>query len=50
VKVPDYSLTLGIPAKVVKMLSEGDQKRTREQLDEAYQKSREYLKIFMKEC
>jgi carbonic anhydrase/acetyltransferase-like protein (isoleucine patch superfamily) len=49
VKVPDYSLTLGIPAKVVKMLSEGDQKRTKEQLDEAYQKSRKYLKIFRKE-
>jgi carbonic anhydrase/acetyltransferase-like protein (isoleucine patch superfamily) len=48
VKVPDYSLTLGIPAKVVKMLSEGDQKRIKEQLDEAYQKSRKYLKIFTK--
>jgi carbonic anhydrase/acetyltransferase-like protein (isoleucine patch superfamily) len=48
-KIPDHSLTLGIPAKVVRMLSEVDEKRTEEQMDEAYGKSRKYLKIFMKE-
>ena len=48
-KIPDDSLTLGIPAKVVKMLSEADQKRTEEQLGEAYGKSRKYLKVFAKE-
>jgi len=48
-KIPDHSLTLGIPAKVVRMLGEADQKKTEEQLDEAYGKSRKYLKIFMEE-
>jgi len=48
-KIPDHSLTLGIPDKVLRMLSEADEKRTEEQLDEAYGKSRKYLKIFMKE-
>ena len=43
-KIPDQSLALGIPAKVVRMLSEIDQKRTEEQLEEAYLKSRKYLK------
>jgi carbonic anhydrase/acetyltransferase-like protein (isoleucine patch superfamily) len=45
-KVPDSSLVLGIPAKVVKKLEEGDLQRSKEQLEEAYEKSRKYLKIF----
>jgi len=48
IKVPDHSLVLGIPAKVVRMLGEKDRKRTEEQLAEAYEKSRKYLKIFGK--
>ncbi|HMK51542.1 MAG TPA: gamma carbonic anhydrase family protein, partial [Thermodesulfobacteriota bacterium] len=48
-KIPDQSLALGIPAKVVRMLSEIDQKRTEEQLEEAYLKSRKYLKVFTEE-
>jgi len=48
-KIPDHSLVLGIPAKVVRMLSEEDRKRSEEQLAEAYEKSRKYLKIFEKE-
>jgi carbonic anhydrase/acetyltransferase-like protein (isoleucine patch superfamily) len=47
-KIPDDSLVLGIPAKVVRVLSEEDQKRSEEQLAEAYEKSRKYLKIFEK--
>jgi carbonic anhydrase/acetyltransferase-like protein (isoleucine patch superfamily) len=47
-KIPDDSLVLGIPAKVVKTLDEKDRKRTEEQLAEAYEKSRKYLKIFGK--
>jgi carbonic anhydrase/acetyltransferase-like protein (isoleucine patch superfamily) len=47
-KIPDDSLVLGIPAKVVKTLEEKDRKRSEEQLDEAYEKSRKYLKIFGK--
>jgi carbonic anhydrase/acetyltransferase-like protein (isoleucine patch superfamily) len=45
-KIPDHSLVLGIPAKVVRMLSEEDRRRSEEQLAEAYEKSRKYLKIF----
>ena len=45
-KIPDDSLVLGIPAKVVRMLNEEDRKRSEEQLVEAYEKSRKYLKIF----
>jgi carbonic anhydrase/acetyltransferase-like protein (isoleucine patch superfamily) len=45
-KIPDDSLVLGIPAKVVKTLDEQDRKRSEEQLAEAYEKSRKYLKIF----
>lgn len=48
-KIPDQSLALGIPVKVVRMLSEIDQKRTEEQLEEAYRKSRKYLKVFTEE-
>jgi carbonic anhydrase/acetyltransferase-like protein (isoleucine patch superfamily) len=48
-KIPDHSLTLGIPAKVVRMLSEVEQRRAEEQLEEAYRKSRKYLKAFTKE-
>jgi carbonic anhydrase/acetyltransferase-like protein (isoleucine patch superfamily) len=45
-KIPDDSLVLGIPARVVKTLDEKDRKRSEEQLAEAYEKSRKYLKIF----
>jgi carbonic anhydrase/acetyltransferase-like protein (isoleucine patch superfamily) len=45
-KIPEDSLVLGIPAKVVKTLEEKDRKRSEEQLAEAYEKSRKYLKIF----
>jgi carbonic anhydrase/acetyltransferase-like protein (isoleucine patch superfamily) len=45
-KIPDNSLVLGIPAKVVKTLDEKDRKRSEEQLAEACKKSRKYLKIF----
>jgi carbonic anhydrase/acetyltransferase-like protein (isoleucine patch superfamily) len=48
-KIPDHSLTLGLPAKVVRGLSEVEQQRAEEQLDEAYGKSRKYFKIFAKE-
>jgi len=47
-RIPDDSLVLGIPAKVVKTLDEKDRKRSEEQLAEAYEKSRKYLKIFGK--
>jgi len=47
-KVPDETLVLGIPAKVSKTLDERDQKRSAEQLLEAYEKSRKYLEIFVK--
>ena len=45
-KIPDLSLAMGIPAKVVRSLDEADQRRSEEQLAEAHEKSREYLKIF----
>jgi carbonic anhydrase/acetyltransferase-like protein (isoleucine patch superfamily) len=45
-KIPDHSLVLGIPAKVVRSLDETDRKRSEEQVVEAYEKSRKYLKIF----
>lgn len=45
-KIPDHSLVLGIPAKVARTLGEADLKRSEEQLAEAYEKSRKYLKIF----
>jgi carbonic anhydrase/acetyltransferase-like protein (isoleucine patch superfamily) len=44
-KIPDHSLALGIPAKVVRKLDEGDLRRSKEQLGEAYEKSRKYLEI-----
>ena len=47
-KIPDDSLVLGIPAKMVKTLDEKDRQRSEEQLAEAYEKSRKYLKIFGK--
>jgi carbonic anhydrase/acetyltransferase-like protein (isoleucine patch superfamily) len=47
-RIPDDSLVLGIPAKVVKTLDEKDRKRSEEQLAEAYEKSKRYLKIFQK--
>ncbi len=48
-KIPDHSLVLGIPGKVVKSLDEKDAERSKEQLAEAYEKSRKYLKVFRKE-
>jgi carbonic anhydrase/acetyltransferase-like protein (isoleucine patch superfamily) len=45
-KIPDRSLVLGIPAKVVRRLDKVDLRRSKEQLTEAYEKSRKYLKIF----
>jgi carbonic anhydrase/acetyltransferase-like protein (isoleucine patch superfamily) len=47
-KIPDQLLVLGIPAKVVRRLDESDLKRSKEQLTEAYEKSRKYLEIFYK--
>jgi carbonic anhydrase/acetyltransferase-like protein (isoleucine patch superfamily) len=47
-RIPDDSLVLGIPAKVVRALTDEDRKRSAEQLAEAYEKSRKYLKIFGK--
>jgi carbonic anhydrase/acetyltransferase-like protein (isoleucine patch superfamily) len=44
-KIPDHSLALGIPAKVVRKLDEGDLRRSKEQLREAYEKSRKYLEV-----
>jgi carbonic anhydrase/acetyltransferase-like protein (isoleucine patch superfamily) len=47
-KIPDNSLVLGIPARVVKTLGEKDRKRSEEQLTAAYEKSRKYFNIFRK--
>jgi carbonic anhydrase/acetyltransferase-like protein (isoleucine patch superfamily) len=47
-KVPERSLVLGIPAKVVKRLDEEDLARSKGQLTEVYEKSRKYLEIFGK--
>lgn len=47
-KIPDQSLVLGIPAKVARGLDERDLERSKEQLTEAYEKSRKYLEIFSK--
>lgn len=43
-EVPERCLILGIPARVVRSLTEGEIRRSREQLQEAYEKSRIYLK------
>lgn len=48
-KIPENSLVLGIPGKVVRSLSEEERKRSEEQIAEAYEKSRKYLKIFSKD-
>ena len=45
-KIPDQSLVLGVPAKVVRGLDERDLERSKEQLTEAYEKSRKYLEIY----
>ena len=45
-KIADDSLVLGIPAKVVRTLTDDERKRSADQLTEAYEKSRKYLKIF----
>jgi carbonic anhydrase/acetyltransferase-like protein (isoleucine patch superfamily) len=47
-KIPNHSLALGIPAKVVRALEEEDRKKSEDQLAEAYEKSRKYLRIFGK--
>jgi carbonic anhydrase/acetyltransferase-like protein (isoleucine patch superfamily) len=47
-KIPNHSLVLGIPAKVVRALEEVDRKKSEDQLAEAYEKSRKYLRIFGK--
>jgi carbonic anhydrase/acetyltransferase-like protein (isoleucine patch superfamily) len=44
-KIPESCLVLGIPGKVVRSLDEEDRKRSEEQITEAYEKSRKYLKI-----
>ncbi len=49
-KIPKRSLVLGIPAKVVKELSEQEMERSKDQLEEAHEKSRKYLKIFKPPC
>jgi carbonic anhydrase/acetyltransferase-like protein (isoleucine patch superfamily) len=48
-KIPDHSLVMGIPAKVIRMLNSKDRKRSEEQMVEAYEKSKNYLKIFMRQ-
>lgn len=48
-KIPETSLALGIPGKVVRSLSEDERKRSEEQVLEAFDKSRKYLKIFSNE-
>jgi carbonic anhydrase/acetyltransferase-like protein (isoleucine patch superfamily) len=45
-KIPDDSLVLGIPARVVRTITDDERKRSADQLAEAYDKSRKYLKIF----
>ncbi|OGP75149.1 MAG: hypothetical protein A2V86_06215 [Deltaproteobacteria bacterium RBG_16_49_23] len=45
-KIPEDSLVIGIPAKVVRALTDDEKKRSAGQLNEAYEKSRKYLKIF----
>ncbi|MCX8118200.1 MAG: gamma carbonic anhydrase family protein [Desulfobacterota bacterium] len=45
-KIPEGSLVLGIPGKVVKPLDEEARRRSREQWAEAYEKAKKYLKIF----
>ncbi|MGQ9509549.1 MAG: gamma carbonic anhydrase family protein [Thermodesulfobacteriota bacterium] len=45
-KIPEASLILGVPGKIVRHLEETDRKRSEEILLEAYEKSRKYLKIF----
>lgn len=47
-KVPEDSLVLGVPGKIVRKLTDSDLKRLEEQWAEAYEKSRRYLKIFKK--
>ena len=47
-KIPDDSLVFGIPARVIRTLDEKDRKKSEQQLAEAYEKSRKYLKIFGK--
>jgi carbonic anhydrase/acetyltransferase-like protein (isoleucine patch superfamily) len=46
--IPDRSLVMGIPAKVVRKLDERDLSRSKEQLEEAFEKSRKYMKLFEK--
>lgn len=48
-KIPDHSLAMGIPARVTRALDVTDERRSKEQLAEAYEKSRIYLKLFRAE-
>jgi len=45
-KILERRSPLGIPAKVVRTLTDDERKRSADQLTEAYEKSRKYLKIF----
>ncbi len=45
-KIADESLVLGIPAKKIRTLTEDERRRSVDQLAEAYEKSRKYLKLF----
>lgn len=44
--IPDDSLVLGSPARVIRPLNETDRKRSEEQRLEVYKKSRVYLSMF----
>lgn len=45
-KIPEQSLVMGLPGKVVRKLDSQDLERSKEQRMVAYDKSRKYLKIF----
>ena len=48
-KIPDQSLCLGIPAKVIRLLNEADREKAKAQIREVYEKSRKYLEIFRRQ-
>ena len=48
-KIPDQSLCLGIPAKVIRLLNEADREKAKAQIREVYDKSRKYLEIFRRQ-
>ncbi len=45
-RIEENSLVFGIPAKVIRKLTDDERKRSADQLTEAYEKSRKYMKIF----